>query len=647
MIRKNEIFKIEQNDIPLSNVFVRNSEQNSTVELKGSTNQWNSSSHISTTPFEGTDDGNVICVAVDRLEETQINYCRKQADLGKRVYLLLGDKEKNKPAIERLAGKCLIRTGVLQYGALLLQNGNSSNAKGWVYPTDIMADATKVETGREATTSLYQTFCYLFWKKATHEFFSQNTQPKELNPNNNPVMEIQIDEPYARPGKLFESVQEDIKRETDPVDIVSDMKNCGWISEVLRSEKQCRKLIFTLKNESKKLPDVENICKKAMEVSISEHNELGRHNLICSRKIFYLPKDVNNEGVNWVSFEKSDNGERDIISSLPLHWKLNKTCTIGDLKAGDIIRFANQPSYPYEVQAKIKDKLGVVSTDTIDDFLAKSPEQLCRERNLLQFSRDKLAHEIEYDVEIRPPMLPSGAKRDELEIQWEKVQNEWENKLRKLEKDIAENEESKSKWGSHIRQHLSRFIAGQDQKISEYRSQITDLKHIQLGTASRGEREQDWEKYLDLHKNIVNLVKKTKEEKKFAEEIMKWEKEEENIKRKLAGYEEKISKETDEKNQKNLEKDRERANEDLKAHQTSRPKSASEGSSSHFGKVIGLPANEIPTKLSYPSEDLPLSGSPLYRNEHMRYLVITDLANLSQVKKDADILKAKICVKGD
>lgn len=650
MIKKDETFTIEQNDIQLSNVFVKNFVNNSNDHgFQGNTIQRGNFPPVSNTPFGrfGMEERNVICIAVDLLPEEQIDYCRKQADLGKRVYLLLGNKEKNYAAIERLAGKCLIRTGVLQYGALLLQDGNSSNAKGWVYPTDIMADATKVETKREATTSLYQTFCYLFWKKATHEFFSQNIPPKELNPNNNPVMEIPIDEPYARPEKMFESLREDISRESDLVDIVSDMKNCGWISEVLSSENQCRKLILTIKNEEKQLPDVDNICKKAMDVSISENNELGRHNLICGRKIFYLPKYVDNEGVNWISFEKSDDRGRDIISSLPLHWKLNKTCVIGDLKAGDKIRFANQPSYSYEVGAKKEDNLGVVYADTIDNFLTKSPEQLCRERNLLQFSRDKLAHEIKYNVEIRPPVLPSGAKRDEIEILWEKVQNEWEDRLRKLEKDIAENEENKSKWGSQVRQHLSHFIVGQEQKIGEYRNQIAALKSVQLGKASRGEREQKWEEYLSLQRNVAALVKKTKAEKELADEVKKWETEREKLSKKIADYKEKISKETDKKKQKNLEQETEKIKENLKIHQMNRPKSVSECPSEQFGKVLGLSANEHPTKLSYPSEDLPLSGASLYRDGNMRYLVITTLDNLGQDTKDAQLLKAKICVKGE
>lgn len=649
MIKKNETFTIEQNNIQLSNVFVRNLENYSNGGFQRSNNQWNTIYPAHHAPFDnyGMNEGNVICIAVDTLPEEKIEYCRKEADLGKRVYLLLGDKKKNHPAIERLAGKCLIRTGVLQYGALLLQDGNSSNAKGLVYPTDMMTDSVKVKTGRDATIWLYQTFCYLFWKEATHEHFSQNEPPKELTPNNNPVLEIQTDEPYARPRKLFESLREDINRESDSVDVVSGMKNSRWIPDVLPSGMQCRELIFTIKNGEKMLPDVEDICKKAMNVSISENNEPGKHNMICGSKIFYLPKDADNGGVNWVHVETSDNATRDSISALPRHWKLNKTCTIGDLKEGVDICFANQPSYSYTVEAGMEDNLGIVYADSIDDYLNKSPEQLSRERVLLQFSRDKLAHEMRYSVEIRPPVLPSGAKQDELEIQWGKLQKEWEDNLRKLEQDIAKNEENKSKWGTKICQYLSHFIVGQEQKISEYKKQINALQHVQLGKMSRGERKQKWEEYLNLHRNIAALVRKTKEEKKLADEVMKWENEEEKLGQKMTNLEEKILKETNKEKQKNLEKEKERLKEDLKTHQKIRPKSVSKDSSDQFGKVLGISAKEKPVKLSYPSEDLPLSGASLYRDGTMRYLVITTLENLPLAKKDAEILQAKICVKGD
>lgn len=649
MIRKNEAFTIEQDDIQLSNVFVRNPEHSlNSSEFRRTTNQWNNISRTPRTSSDnfGMNDGKVICIAVDTLPEEKIEYCRKQADLGKRVYILLGNKEKNNPAIQRLAGKCLIRTGVLQYGALLLRDGNSSSANGWIYPTDIMAESVKVEAGRDVVKWLYQTFCYLFWKEATHEYFSQYKPPKELTEINNPVMEIQIDEPYARPGKLFESLREDISRENGLVDVVSGMKNSRWITDVLPSGKQCRKLIFTIKNGEKKLPDVENICKKAMDVSISENNEPGKHNLICGSKMYYLPKYVDYGGVNWVHVEKSDDATRDTISALPCHWKLNKTCTIGDLKEGVKICFANQPSYSYTVEAGMEANLGIVYADSIDDYLNKSPEQLSRERDLLQFSRDKLAHEMRYSVEIRPPALPSGAKQDELEIQWGKLQKEWEDNLRKLEQDIAKNEENKSKWGTKICQHLSHFIVGQEQKISEYKGQITALQRVQLGKISRGEREQKWEEYLNLHRNIAALVRKTKEEKKLADEVMKWEKEEGILGKKMTNLEEIILKETDKEKQKCLKIETERIKEDLKIHQTNRPKSVSEDSSDQFGKVLGISAKEMPAKLSYPSEDLPLSGASLYWDGTLRYLVITTLENLTQDKKDAQILQAKICVKG-
>ena len=341
MIKKNESFTIDQNDIRLSNIFVRSSENNVTAGgSRSDSAQWRNLFPSSDIPFanSGVSEGNVICIAVDTLPEEQIEYCRKQADLGKRVYILLGDKEKNHQAIERLAGKCLIRTGVMQCGALRLQDGNSGNPKGLVFPTDIMADSAKVEIDMNAAKWLYQTFCYLFWKEANQEYFSQDKPPKKLTPNDNPVMEIQIDEPYGRPGKLFDSLREDISRENHSFDIITSMKNCNWILDVLPSGKQCRNLIFTiLEGEKASLPDVEDLCKNAINVSISESSDIGSHNVVCGSKTFYLPKYVHNDGVNWVHVKRSDSSTKEKISQLPLHWRLKTNCMIGDLKAGEEI----------------------------------------------------------------------------------------------------------------------------------------------------------------------------------------------------------------------------------------------------------------------------------------------------------------------
>lgn len=650
MIKRNESFTINQNDISLSNVFVRVSEvhpsSGTSVPEWGA--QWPGGISNFTNAFSNSrpGGGNVICIAVDTLPDDRIAYCIQMAEQGRRVYLLLGDKERNEPAIQRLAGTCLIRTGVLQYGSLLLQDGNSSNAKAWVYPTDAMADLAKVEAGSDAVKWLYQTFCYLFWKEAKHEITSQDKSPKGLTQRDNPVVELQVDEPYARPGKLFDTLREDLRGEPDSVDILCSMKNSGWILDVLPSGKQCQNLLFTVQNGEEQLPDIEDICKSAQNISISESHDIGRHNIIYGRKTYHLPKYIGYEGVNWVHVEKTD-GSRDRISSTPIHWRLKNTCKLGDLAAGTTIRFADQPSIIYRLESRKEEDLGVIIAKHIDDYLEKSPEAFCHENALLEFNRDRLASEISYIVEIRPPALPSGAKCDDLESQWESVQREWKERLTKLEQDLAKSEEGRSQWGSKIRAHLSQFIIGQDQKISEYRREISDLRSTNLGQTSSGEREQKWEKYLELHQNVARLMKRTGEEKKLAEEFLKWKTDEENLIQKLAELQERFSKESDEKKKEDFGKQIERLEEDVGKHQSNRPKSAPGGISDQFGKVLGITEKEQPKKLSYPSEDLPLSEGSLYRDVNRRYLVITSLERIDLAKKDAERLNAKICVKAE
>ena len=308
------------------------------------------------------------------------------------------------------------------------------------------------------------------------------------------------------------------------------------------------------------------------------------------------------------------------------------------------IRFADQPSIIYRLESRKEKDLGEISVKHIDDYLEKSQEALCRENSLLEFNRDRLALEINYTIEIRPPALPPGVKRDDLESQWKSVQEKWEELLTKLERNIAENEEGKRKWGQKIRDHLSQLIIGQDQKINEYRKEINDLRSTKLGQTSRGVREQKWEKFLELNKNVARLVKRTGEERKLAEEFLKWKAEEENLNRKLAEFQDRFSKESDEKKREDFGKQIERLKEDVTKHKNNPPKSASEDISDQFEKVLGITEKEHPKKLSYPSEDLPSEGS-LYRDINDRYLAITSLERIDLVKKDAERLNAKICVK--
>lgn len=72
-----------------------------------------------------------LMIACEQLkDESLIQAIKEQAEKGIRIYLLLGEKNANKVAIDVLSGRCLIRTGVSQKGALMVVDHTTTQAQG-------------------------------------------------------------------------------------------------------------------------------------------------------------------------------------------------------------------------------------------------------------------------------------------------------------------------------------------------------------------------------------------------------------------------------------------------------------------------------------------------------------------------------------
>ena len=112
-------------------------------------------------------------------DESLIHAIKEQAEKGIRIYLLLGEKTANKAAIDTLSGRCLIRTGVSQQGALVLVDHTTTEAQGLLLMSGqplVAADqsAWGIQLEPQQIDDSFRSFCKLFWEKSNEEYLQQN-----------------------------------------------------------------------------------------------------------------------------------------------------------------------------------------------------------------------------------------------------------------------------------------------------------------------------------------------------------------------------------------------------------------------------------------------------------------------------------------
>lgn len=626
---KKEQFVISQKDRELQNIFMKKNIGDDNFCFKERPD------------FQSAE---VICIAANELGSEEVEKLAYLSKLGKRIYILLGDQNNkaNQAAIKRLAGYCLIRTGVTQSGSVILTNPNTANKNGWICATETIfsEESSTVKANQKTVDWLFQTFCYLFWKRATYEFFSQDKEKREIRPETNPVMEIFTDQPYCKPNMLYDSISEDLEYAIS-LDIVTSIKNTCWIHGILPENKKCRNICFLLShNDYDDKPDITEFCNKTSNGFITElPNEEIHNSIIKNNNFAYLiPNYPIKEEVNWSCI---DEGTKYNISYYPHNWELKKSEDVGDLQINDKIRFADDPGVIYNMKARSEVTLDQINATTIDEF-CKDPIKLCEEKGLIQFDRDRLAYDISYSIEIHPPYLPKNAKRECLG--WDTFQKQWTKNLENLDSRINKHIKEKSNWKKSV---IAR-IQGKEQKLVECQKNISRLRSVTFHDKSPGSRKQYESDYHELCKNIDDLISESLDEKILVDMEENWKNKEQEIIQNRNKKNEQLKNEKDEKKISKLNKDMERLAEDLERHQKNKPKRGIETSTDDFGKILKTTDNDRKDTSfpPYPNEELPSSGiGILFSNERGRYLTIDSLDNLEKSKSEAARLHAKICVK--
>jgi len=585
----------------------------------------------------------ILCVASDSLPPDMISYCKKNAKEGIHVYVLLGDLKENQSVAKELAGLCLVRTGVSQTGSVLIFDGNTNKSEVFYNPENNFKG--KFLNGKDYVDEIYQTFCHLFWIKATHEFNSQGKEAIEVSSKGCPIENIILNDSYITQIKdissYFENIQPNFLFHSNSISLVEQF----GIKKVNQFYLNCL--------SDDKMMNVDSVCQLAEGVFLL-HSD-NKFNMISSTHInLFLPTQVELPKTNWLI--KSEKLCNEILSNLNYNWELRKKIKIKNLKTDSSIRFPDKLNKKIYVSEQISQNK-LIYTESFQQYIdlknIDNPilEQKLQDTfpNYFKLDRNLISHNVLYSVSIYPPKLPSDAKEDILVSSWETIQEKWNKQIVGLESKINTHEKNLSGWAENINSFLKQLKLGQSQKFREYRERIEKLKCL-LGKLSPGERNQIYDEYRKLSQDIDGSIKKCDEEKRKAEENLKLDKKIEENEEKKKGIETSILMEEerefkrDQKKLEHLSKTKKQLEAELKSLRNKK-NSISISSNEEFGKILGVKEEMI--KFEFPDEYLPISNTKLYSSGGKRYLVLTSLENLNIIEKDAERLKAEMCIIGE
>ncbi|MDW7776160.1 MAG: hypothetical protein SCH39_07495 [Methanosarcinales archaeon] len=628
--------------------------------------------------LNGLSPKSTICLAIDILDnEKFITALQREADKGVRIYLLLGEESDNKNAISKLTGRCLIRCGVRQAGGFLLQDGNTSNAQGWLISGRTI-NQTLIVNGQHCD-DLYRVFCHLFWQQAGSEYLEQNKPSTSVT--NSPIGEILLNAQHNLPNKLKEM----LIPELEGLQIGSAQNWSKQMLWQLVSFNQARGKLLLIIPENEKLDSLESLC----DITDVRFGTQPMGNLlITSQGGWWLPDYPDPKKVNWVL--RLDQDQRSRLNEYlqnnwqQANWKLQSQVKLGDLVGQ--VRFANQPGKTFEIEEQLSMTLEAVEAPDIDNFINPNIEQLCADQT--HFGKDRLAHIIEYKVKLCPPRLPIEAKQDPIESQWGKQQELWLEKLNSLKNRINQLIRYEEKLSERVKNKLSGFLLGQHQKVSEIMGRLQKLCDIDVGRSSPALLEQWTQELYDLEIEIKKRESRCQQQEVHTRKEIEWEDECKKMDDAIKHLEEKVQKQ--ESNLKNASEELERAKEillhdkdssqskktrkelDKYANNEKQARTSLENTTKQLstlqsrrkkemnfcspedividdaetlGKVLGNKPADIKFKPDWPKEFLPPEGMHLYECNQQRWLIIQDLDQLEDARVHSSRLNAKIGIK--
>jgi hypothetical protein len=438
-------------------------------------------------------------------EEALIQALKNKADSGVRIYLLVGDKQKNQSAIDTLSGRCLVRTGISQQGALVLVDHMTIASKGLLFMgqqalTTVNEEDWAVMLEPQQIDDSFRSFCKLFWESTDAEYLQQNQSQQKVN---HPDGNVVTNHSHQLCGSLKDCLQ-------------------GSLNNIVAASRDN----FEVKDDSYQLllaSDAQNIAQIArLGVALTDKHIPTL--LMSTDGNWLLPDKPDFNSVNWC-LKLSDAQSAVVVSTydtamMEAAWQYQPELTMGELSDKQALRFADQPDLVRIVEQSRNLTLNAINTDTIENFLNDSAQDLASGK--IDWQRDFMGHQIDYQVTIHPPYCSSQAKKDSLYLDWKISEENWQNQLSSLTEKQKRIDESQDSVSERFRGFVKSFLLGQGQSSKRLNQELNLLQQWSVTQATPAERVE-YKKRLDsLLLNIMQRGKDTAVTLDKAEKNYQW-----------------------------------------------------------------------------------------------------------------------------
>lgn len=446
-----------------------------------------------------------LLIATDQLRNQHlIQALKEKADCGIRIYLMLGDENDNKLAIDTLSGRCLVRTGVSQKGALLIRDHSTNNAEGV-----LVMNHKSFTSGEEQSWAIrldtlqiedsFRSFCKLFWESSQNEYLLQNkVTPQTTHPDGN----IVTNHSHQLSGTLMDCL-------SDTLQALQGASRADFVA----TENEHLLLLET------NSPNIE--ARQGMALSDTTIPTL----LLSEQGDWLLPDSTDFNASNWC-LRLSDQQSEVLVATYEnaindAAWQYKSATQLDEFADKQTLRFADEPSVIQEVKCHRSNELQPIYTQSIDSFLIDEVEQLAQSQ--IDWQRDFLAHQIDYEVLIHPPYCPKKATIDAIYAEWNKTEQDWQERLSSVEEQQQRIDKEQANIADKFKGFLKGFLLGQGQSVKKLNQELQILKQWSVTQASPAEREQNRKRLEALTDSVNSRGQNTAIEVDKAKQNSLWE----------------------------------------------------------------------------------------------------------------------------
>ena len=440
----------------------------------------------------------------------------QKADNGVRVYLLLGDLNGNQTAIDTLSGRCLVRTGVKQKGALMLVDHTTTEHQGMLLMgSDTLLGASNKDWAvllePQQIDDSFRSFCKLFWETSRDEFLQQNTvQKKSVHPDGS----IITNHSHQLSGTLEDCLGETLNSLVG----VSDM--------TIEREGISLQRLLGVNN-----PSIKQLAHTGVSLTDSWIPTL----LLSDAGNWILPSSPDFNVTNWclkLSDSQSSELEADYNQAISdAAWQYSDQLKVSDLSDKQQLRFADKPGEIQCIETHRERALKAIYTTSIDSFLNDDAKTLAAEQTKLK--RDFMAHQVSYSIDIHPPYCPSQAMRDSLYDAWQEAEKNWQDQLASLLLKQKSIDSSQASISDRLNGFVKVFLLGQGQTVKKLNAEISELQKWSVTQATPAEREDYKQRLVSVQDNVIQRGKDTALKLDEAEQNHQWEQQKNKLQLKL------------------------------------------------------------------------------------------------------------------